>query len=704
MPQHNVQKMKKHLLLSYLVLSAFILFLIAHHLYAFFGHYGYDDLHYAQLAKNLLQGEFNHGDHYSYRFAILLPTALAYAVFGVSDGASALPPLCCSALILWLVFRALRQESPLVLALGLALTACSDWLLFYSDKLMPDIYVAFALILAVFVVDRYKYHSDQRQPRWYALVFVLALGLGWMAKETIVLGLPMLLYWLVRDMWKRQHLRFWAYSTLFGVIFLVLYFGLIGLWTGDVWARLNAIADNSYLNACSYDQQPVEVLLRRLYYDFFALSGTELLLFNLVFVLAYLFQKGVLKVFALPDSTSFYASSAILLFLASNFMSISPKAYVPMCVDARHYLFLIPVAAVPAARMLGEFLEQKRDALLLFIGLLLATIFVYSNNDQLFNKPYLPALILVGLYYFLPSTTNLAKALFTLLFLGILLIGPIGQWQYAHKVAYRSQKAITHQFFMDKNEPAYIITDVVQKRLGDYYNGFEAKAPAQFLSFDQFSFDTLDQRKKYLYLNWHTQYLSSLGTGDLPDYVRNLDTVLNPKVYQNKALNLVIYELKVQTRASQLGIKLLYSQNDFEQKQAYWDQNETGINAGSPYRGSAAYTFNEFSATFNFPLGELKKNADSGIRILVKAQVKVPGPTKAKLVISLENSTGAYFWIDEDLSKFFKVYGQWLPVQYAVDLPKRELKPNSRLKVYVWNEDKSAAAVDDFEVEIWELK
>lgn len=696
--------MKKKPLYPYLILSAFILFLIAHHLWAFFGHYGYDDLHYAQLAQNLVQGQFNPGDHYSYRFAILLPTALAYAVLGVSDGASALPPLFCSALILWLVFRALRQESPGVVALGLGLTACSDWLLFYSDKLMPDVYVAFALMLAVFMVDQYRYQSEQRQPRWYALAFVLALGLGWMAKETIVLSLPMLLYWLVLDVWKRQHLRFWGYTILFGVLFLVLYFGLIGLWTGDVWARLNAIADNSYLNACSYDQQPMEVLLQRLYYDFFALAGTELLLFNLVFVLAYVFQKGVLKVFALADSTSFYASSAILLFLASNFMSISLKNYVPMCVDARHYLFLIPVAAVPAARMLGEFLAQKKPALLLAVGLLLASVFVYSINKQLFNKPYLLALILVGLYYFLPFSNPLAKVLFTLLLLGILLIGPIGQWQYAHKVAYRSQKAITHQFFIDKNEPAYILTDVVQKRLGDYYNGFAAKAPAQFLSFNQFSFDTLDGRKKYLYLNWHTQYLSGVGAGDLPDYVRNLDTVLNPKVYQDKALNLVIYELKVQARASQLGAKLLHSRNDFEQKYTYWDQNEASKSSAGAYRGNAAYSFNEYSATFNFPLNDLKKPPGSGIRVIAKAQIKVPAQTQAKLVIWLENPEGTYSWQAQELSKYLKVYGQWLPVEYAIDIPQGSLKPNSRLKVCVWNEDKKEGWVDDFEIQIMDIK
>lgn len=696
--------MKKNKLLPISFLLLFVLLLILHHAYAFFGHYGFDDLHYAQLAEAILQGELDFSDHYSYRFAILVPTAFCYALFGVSDWASALPALIATGLVLWLVFRALRQESPWVIFIGLGLTACSDWFLFYSDKLMPDIYVALALILAVFVVDRYKYHSNHSRPQIYALGFVLALALGFLAKETIVLSLPMLLYWFVSDWWKRQHGCFWLYSILFGIGFLVLYFSLIGFWTGNAWARLQAIADNSYLNACSYDQQSTAILLRRLYRDFFALAGTELLLFNLVFVLAYVFRRGIIKVFALPDSSSFYASSAILLFLASNFMSISLKAYVPMCLDARHYLFLIPVAAVPAARVLGEFLEQKKYGIALIASLALASVFVFIISGQLFEKPYLPSLLLLGLYYLLPKVNSLFKTLFSLCFLGILFIGPIQQWQYARKVAYRSQKAVTQQFFIHNHEPVYVITDEVQKRLGNYYNGFDPNARSQFLSFNQFSFDSPDGRKIYLYLNWHTQYLSGLSNGDLPDYVRNLDTTLNPKVYQNQALNIAIYELKVQPQAKKIGSQLLYSQNDFEKKYLCWDQVEAQIEPNAPHRGKAAYRSNEFSATFNFPLDELKKSPESGLRIQAKAFLKTSGANRAKLVISLENAEGAYVWQAQDLNKFLKVYGQWLPVEFVLDVPQAGIKPNSRLKIYVWNEDKTEIGVDDFEVNLWALE
>lgn len=691
--------MRKNILTPYFILAAFILFTIAHHGYAFFGHYGFDDLHYARLANAFLQGEVDYKDHYSYRFAILLPTALAYALFGVNDFASALPPLLCTFLILYLVFVALRQSSNFTLAIGLGLSACSNWLLYYSDKLMPDIYVALAVMLSVFIVDRYKYQSDHSQPQRYALGLVAALGFGWLAKETIVLTLPMLLAWLLVDVIQRRHLKFWAYTILHGLLLLGAYFTLIWALTGNFLERLDAIASNSYLNACSYDQQSTEVLLKRLYYDFFALASTEGILFSLVFIGAYLFRKNGMRLFRQADSLSFYASSALLLFFASNFMSISLKAYVPMCLDPRHYLFLIPVAAVPAARIIGEFVEEKKYGWQILAGLALAALFLYSINGQLFDKPYLPCLIVVAGFYFLPSKAPVFKLLFTLLFLSVLLIGPIQQMQYARKVQYRAQRAITYQQFIDKNEPCYIITDPVQQRLGEYYSGFNPSRKDQFLSFDQVNFDSLDGRKQYLYINWHTQYLSGLNSADLPDYVRNLDTLANPAIYQNKALNLAIYELKAKPKAYQVGATLLQSLNDFEGSTTYWEQS-----AGSlKHRGKLAHRFNEFSATFNYPLDSLDKTQAKGIRIAAKALLNVPGATQSKLVISIENSEGAYFWQALDVVKFIKVYDNWWPVNYEVDLGKTALKPNSRLKVYLWNEDKKEGWVDNFEVRVLEL-
>ncbi len=76
------------------MLPIFIMgFMVLYHLVAYFGHYGYDYMQYAQLAKQIADGAFtlDNGDHFSYRWTLLLPTALSYKLFGVSDFASALP-------------------------------------------------------------------------------------------------------------------------------------------------------------------------------------------------------------------------------------------------------------------------------------------------------------------------------------------------------------------------------------------------------------------------------------------------------------------------------------------------------------------------------------------------------------------------------------------------------------------------------------
>ena len=78
---------------AYSILLIYIILVILYHLFGYSGHYGYDDIHYAELATNLLKGTVNFEDHYAYRFPVILFTAMFYALFGINDLASSLPAL-----------------------------------------------------------------------------------------------------------------------------------------------------------------------------------------------------------------------------------------------------------------------------------------------------------------------------------------------------------------------------------------------------------------------------------------------------------------------------------------------------------------------------------------------------------------------------------------------------------------------------------
>jgi len=78
--------------------------------------------------------------------------------------------------------------------------------------------------------------------------------------------------------------------------------------------------------------------------------------------------------------------------------------------------------------------------------------------------------------------------------------------------------------------------------------------------------------------------------------------------------------------------------------------------------------------------------------------------TTASLVFSIENESGSYIWHGQQMNKYIKAYSNWWPVSFEISVNSNEIKPNSNLKIYVWNIDKQKAFIDNFKVEITGLK
>ena len=193
--------------LSFWFMLGLMVYLLLYHTVGYFGHYGYDDMRYAALAKQMVDGTFdlNNGDHFSYRWALLVPTAISYKLFGVSDLSSAIPGWLCTFATLFLVWyvsqfaatwsgRVGEKVDKKMLTL-LSLTAMVLYLLsygtlFYADKIMSDIYVAFAAFGAVVVLFHQKYITPSINPICHALGFTFLLFLGLLGKETIVFFIP----------------------------------------------------------------------------------------------------------------------------------------------------------------------------------------------------------------------------------------------------------------------------------------------------------------------------------------------------------------------------------------------------------------------------------------------------------------------------------------------------------------------------------
>jgi hypothetical protein len=694
--------MKETRLKAPAILLIFIIIVVLYHIFGYTGHFGYDDLHYAQLANDLVHGKIDFEDHYAYRLPVILFTSLFYLIFGISDLTSSLPAILITIAILVIVFYILRDKGPITIITGLSLVTLSHWLLFYSDKLMPDIYVALSVVSALAIIDHYKYRSDKRRTFLHASLLAFSLLFGFLAKGTIVLTVPLLLYLAITDLVRRRDLKFWLYSIVTGIALLGIYLLILWVLTGNMMKRFDAISNNSYLNLCSYDQQSLGILMKRIFAGFFELSIYQSLATGFIFIIAFLFQRKAGSYFRLNDSFSFFLVSALILFLSSSFMTISIHAYAPMCLDPRHYLFLVPVASIPASEIIASFVQSKKAAIQIVCVLFMVTVISFFLPGGTCWKLYLPLLILFTVYLF-TGTGKRYQNLFMILFTAILLLIPLYMTRYATGVKYRKQREILKEQVLKKNPGCIIITDEVQKRLLAYYSHFKAEQTRRFLSFDDFRVETAPPGRKLMLLNRYTIYLSGMAENDLPWYARNISPQ-NRIVFTSRKPDLTLYEMIEFNRFDKAKNKIFTSFNSFENSVPYWNQDDQDLSDEIRYAGSRSNRVARFSSTFDYPLDSIHFRDLQSLVIQCDLVCYAPDKSDTKLIVSLEDATGTYFWRALQINRYMKAYSHWWPVSFDVRIDPEGIRKESRLKVYLWKSDGPYVYVDNFRISVYGVK
>jgi 4-amino-4-deoxy-L-arabinose transferase-like glycosyltransferase len=322
--------------------------LLVHHLFFFYGHFGYDDLYYARLAAKLLEAGLTADDLYAYRIIPLLTTAISYRLLGIGDFSSALPALLCSFGILLLLYRVFRDHPLWQFILAYLGYFGLRWAVFFSDKLMPDIYVSLFVFAGWLAYVAYRFRGGRSEHR--GLLAALAFFLAFNSKGSIILLLPLFGSYLVWDLWRGER-RFWGpfVAACFGL--LSLYFLTIWWVTGSPLSRFTAIAGGSYVNPCSYDLMPWSALLDRWTNGFRYLlrdSGYWVHLgVALVTVLVVVRRKDW------SSPTLFWPLTVLIGTLSINFMTISLNSYNPVCLETRHILLFGPIFVVCSVRSLA---------------------------------------------------------------------------------------------------------------------------------------------------------------------------------------------------------------------------------------------------------------------------------------------------------------------------------------------------------------
>jgi hypothetical protein len=678
---------------EFLVFLASISILIFHHLFAYTGHYGYDDLHYAKLSADLLNGNMDYHDHYSFRWPLLMLTALSYKVFGINDFASSLPSLIISGLCLIAVFVMLKPYGIKSLIIGLGLTVFDGWSLHYSDKIMPDIYINLAIILSIYFIYTYKYSSSRHNIVWNAFGLSASFMFGFMAKESMLLVLPLLVYLSIVDVFLKRDLKFWKYSFLIAIGLLIIYFGGIAILTGSAVQRFTAILENPYLSTCSYNVQSLEVLIKRISYQFyFMLVNTGLFLAPGILIVC-IAGKWNKYFFRFEDRFSFLGVSVIILLLSSNFMSASMTSYNPLCLDPRHYMFLVPISAIAISMILKEELNNPVLNKGVCIMLLALTIISFMNSPLEFRLLYLPVLILWVLKLLLDKYSFFNKV-FPLAFVMILSLKMFDNVRFANEVNYDSQKQVVMDQYINSDKNAYIISDEVQSRLGEYYNAYGLKSKVRFLKFDAFQADTLDSNKeKFILLNPYTQQLSNLSQKDLPYYALNIDST--NLIFKSEAPHMEIYKM------NKLPIPKLFI--DFRtgfEKEQHSILQFNNLTTDKKNHGEYSSKVEEYSYTYQFLVDSMHLQVEDQLLIQIKLAFWEDNNSNSKIVVSLDENDKPYVYEAKSCDHYVKAYSIWNTAESAVLIEGSSIKPETNLKVYIWNPEKKEMYLDDFEVKL----
>ncbi len=646
------------------VIIVFILMLINHLLF-FSGYFGFDDIVYSNLSSDIIKANFSlMKNPFAYRWTTIFPTAFAYYILGYSDFSRAIFPIITSISIILLSLIFVKEKTYKTKLATILFTISSFWFFYYSDKIMADIYVAFSFILAFTIIYYYKFYK-QKQSIKYGILLSLSLFLGFISKGTIILILPVIGIVFINDIIKKQNIKFWITSIISTILLLTLYFIFIKLATGTYLMRFYLIESNSYFNKCSYDQLPTINTIKRISYELILNFIETGLFIPIVFGLSMITKSKIKNIFSTSYKSSFIFLITISALLSANFMTISATAYIPMCVDIRHYLFLIPLLSVSGSIGFSKFINSSIINIFIPVSFtILAVISAFAGYNYYIY-------FLFGLASILVQIFKLNKKISLIIFSIIMLSIPIKIMINGNNAKWYEHKSEINKLIKSENNIA-IITNDAEKHIINMYSNFDTLNTKvfNFREIENINFNKYN--KTYWVSYWLTEYYVGLDYFNLPLIIRDKDTTLK-YYYNSKVLQIVNQN------------KPIEFYNNFEGKKGNWNNNKNKIEPKG------------FSSTLseNINISELD-SLNKFARISIDYKSK--DTCYAQLVIELSNNNKNIYWKSTELSKYYNINKEWNKAILEVKLPNTN---NFTLKTYVWNTNSDSLLIDNFKLIIF---
>lgn len=221
-----------------------------------------DDYNYARYAYEISKGDFSLPDVEKdtgwlqrFRFAILLPVALSFATFGVSDLATVLWPLLCSLGSTTLAFclgKQIQDESVGLLAALLYALFPLD--IVYATRLLPEAILPFFTGLSVLFFAKADASSAKREMYFLFALSGIMLGIAYFVR---VLAALILLFFVVYTVYRRKLRREYFIPIVILSVLILAEASLYYLKNDDFLLRFRQLqADNAHWRAMGMNAPP----------------------------------------------------------------------------------------------------------------------------------------------------------------------------------------------------------------------------------------------------------------------------------------------------------------------------------------------------------------------------------------------------------------------------------------------------------------
>jgi hypothetical protein len=328
--------------------------------FTFNGFNGSDDLHYARLASNMLNGEYNPfepNDIFAGRVLLISWQAFIYYIGGINTFTTQIGSLIAIVLSCYLTIFKLGNFQDRQSIFGCAI-------LFYFNPvlntiaigILPDAYIMLTGILLLLLWINIKQEANKKRVILKSLLFGAITFLVLFIKENALIFIPFIFFISVVDN-RRKNFRS-AIVAIMAFLLCVFSSGFIYYHcTGDYLFRVHQIINSTGINPCNYDCLPISELIKRLTYMVWQRFVTEG--FYPVILVAFLILIKVTKAKSFKIQTNAIEKIFIILFLLGLYFPFSLTSYQPLCFKSRHFIFLLSPAVILCISYLEEALKRK---------------------------------------------------------------------------------------------------------------------------------------------------------------------------------------------------------------------------------------------------------------------------------------------------------------------------------------------------------